>query len=60
MIDKTIEDVARIIDPLAWEIQDSTGADHAKFLGITVERSLQKAKSVIEYLESKNQGTPSQ
>lgn len=52
MTDETIEAIARIIDPLAWEIQDGEGRSHAEFIGITVDRSLQKAKDIIEYLES--------
>ena len=41
------ERLARIIDPLAWEIYDREGARRARELGITTERSLEKAKAVI-------------
>ncbi|USN13906.1 hypothetical protein KABACHOK_00700 [Brevundimonas phage vB_BpoS-Kabachok] len=41
------ERIARIIDPLAWEILDAEGAEKAKFLGITTDLSLERARAVI-------------
>ncbi|UTC29197.1 hypothetical protein BAMBUS_01150 [Brevundimonas phage vB_BpoS-Bambus] len=45
------ERLARIIDPLAWEILDAEGADKAQFLGITTDSSLERARAVIAVQE---------
>lgn len=45
---KPIERIAREIDPSAWALLDEVGHEQAEFIGITVDRSLARAKGVIE------------
>ena len=50
------EEIARIIDPVAWEIVDTKGTAAAKFLGLTTGNSLAKADRVLAALRPTDTG----
>jgi hypothetical protein len=50
------EEIARIIDPVAWEIVDTKGTAAAKFLGLTTGNSLAKADRILAALRPTDTG----
>lgn len=53
------EGIARVIDPLAWEIFDQKeGERRGRFLGITTVSSLAKADAILALLSRTGEGKP--
>jgi hypothetical protein len=50
------EEIARIIDPVAWEALDLNGSDAADFMGFSTARSLAKADAILAALRPTDTG----
>lgn len=49
----TEEALARIIDPVAWDISDTAPPDRARFIGITTDASISKARAILAALSQR-------
>jgi hypothetical protein len=50
------EEIARIIEPVAWEALDVYGQDKAAFIGLTTDHSIAKADAIIAAIRPTDTG----